>query len=152
MAKVAKLLDIIKNCNELFKLPVTDAFHEIYVMNNGEQTEYYIDPRTKRNNEGLYVVKPITWNDAYFAYVCPFCQEIHIEAVNYLGEQGNISPKYALKKNQAFCRCRHMKNLKLKYVIDMDADQLWFNRIQDTSERLKQHDKVLSFVNQFEGR
>lgn len=152
MAKVAKLIDIMKNCNDLFKLPVTDAFQDLLVMNSGQPTEYYIDPRTERNSDGLYVVKPITWNDAYFAYVCPFCQEIHIEAVNYLGEQANMKAKYALKKNQAFCRCRHMKNLKLKYVIDMTVDQLWFNKIPDEKQKLEQHDKVLSFVNRFERR
>lgn len=152
MAKVAKLIDIMKNCTDLFQLPVTDRFQEICVMNSGQITEYYIDPKTKRNSEGLYVVKPITWNDAYFAYVCPFCQEIHIEAVNCLGEKGNMKEKYALKKNQAFCRCRHMKNLKLKYLIDLDVNQWWFNKIQDEKQKLEQHDKVLSFVNRFEGR
>ena len=45
-----------------------------------------------------------------------------------------------------------MKNLKLKYLIDLDVNQLWFNKIQDEKQKLEQHDKVLSFVNRFEGR
>lgn len=153
MAKAIKLFDIMKNCNDLFKLPVTEAFACLGVMNRGEPTEYYIDPRTYRNEENIYVVKPITWNEAYFAYVCPYCQEIHIEAVNYIGEQRNYEPEYALKKGEAFCRCRHLRKLKLKFIVDMSFEHQWWNKSNlEASERLKLHDDILSFVNSFEKR
>ena len=148
-----KLFDIMKNCKDLFELPVTDAFACLGVMNQGKPTEYYIDPRTHRNDEDIYVVKPITWNEAYFAYVCPYCQEIHIEAVNNIGEQRNYDPKYSLEKGQVFCRCKHLKSLKLKFLIDMNFDHFWWDKNDlDTKERLKLHDDILSFVNSFEKR
>lgn len=146
-----KLFDIMKNCKGLFELPITEAFACLGVWNVGEWTEHYTDPRTYRNEDNMYVVKPITWNEAYFAYVCPFCQEIHIEAVNNVGEQPNYYPEYALEKGQVFCRCRHLRNLRLKFIIDMNIDHNWWNKDDlEGKERLKLHDDVLKFVNSFE--
>jgi hypothetical protein len=46
----------------------------------GIQTDdgkHYIDPRTFRNKNGLYIVKPFCGINGYYHYVCPICREIH---------------------------------------------------------------------------
>lgn len=150
MAKILKLIDIMKNCKDLFELPITEAFSYLGVMNQGKPTEYYIDPRTDRNEHDLYVVKPLTQNEAYFAYVCPYCQEIHIEDVMHIGEFGNEDPNYELKKGEVFCRCRHLQKLNLKFIMDMNYNRTWWkDKDWEAGKKLKVHDDVMKFVNKF---
>ncbi len=46
--------------------------------------EYYIDERSHRNERGIYIVKPIAENERFFWYICPLCQQIHIESKRLL--------------------------------------------------------------------
>lgn len=50
----------------------------------GTNNPFYIDERTHKDKNGIYVVKPIAENDKFFWYVCPFCKKIHIESKRYL--------------------------------------------------------------------
>ncbi len=50
----------------------------------GTNNEYYIDERTHKDRNGMFVVKPIAENNLFFWYVCPFCKKIHIESKRYL--------------------------------------------------------------------
>jgi hypothetical protein len=45
---------------------------------------YYIDTRTHKTVKGIYSVKPIAENEKFFWYVCPYCQQIHIESKRLL--------------------------------------------------------------------
>ena len=108
MSKVSKLISIINNCDQLFGMPKTEAFSQLLVCNLGTPTEYYIDPRTYRDENNLYVVKPITGNRLFFCYVCPFCQEIHIETCRALN----------VKHKKLYCKCKHIQSIGLQFILD----------------------------------
>ena len=51
---------------------------------NPEYNEAYIDERTHRDENGMFVVKPIAESKKFFWYVCPHCKKIHMESKRYL--------------------------------------------------------------------
>ncbi|MCG9969950.1 hypothetical protein L9W92_18300 [Pelotomaculum terephthalicicum JT] len=60
-------------------------FAGVQVVNEGEKGEYYIDSRTQKNEDGLYVVKPIAWLGGYW-YICPDCGQLHRTEMVGLGK------------------------------------------------------------------
>lgn len=71
-------------------MAVNPKVESIMVYNKGTENEYYIDLRTTKNEKGIAVVKPIADNEKYFWYVCPYCQEIHIESKRCLNINNKI--------------------------------------------------------------
>lgn len=68
--------------------PEGDVYYTgIEVMNKGEESEYYIDPRTERNENNLNVVKPFCYMNGHYWYVCPDCQQIHYSPATYGGKR-----------------------------------------------------------------
>lgn len=61
--------------------------------------EAYIDERTHRDRNGIFIVKPIAENEKFFLYICPYCKKIHIESKRYL-----FNNKVILDAN---CNYRH---------------------------------------------
>ena len=55
-------------------------FKDILIMHEGEKREYYIDPRTKRNEEGLNVIRPFAWLNGHYWYICFDCGQIHMSS------------------------------------------------------------------------
>ncbi len=142
MAKAIKLLDIIKNCSELFGMPITEAFDILEIFNRGTIFEHYVDPRTYRNEDNIYVIKPITENSLYFCYVCPWCQDIHIESKRELFTD----------QRKLFVKCSHLKHLKLTFIIDMPVARIAINDdvIKGRAYRKGLTDEY-NFMQRFEG-
>lgn len=68
-----ELLNVLTNSRaEIF-------FNDVLIMHEGEKREYYIDPRTKRDDEtGLNEVKPIAFISPFYFYICPDCGQVHM--------------------------------------------------------------------------
>lgn len=60
------------------------AYNEFLIGGLETDKTYYIDNRSYRNENGIYLVKPIAENERFFWYVCPYCQQIHIESKRLL--------------------------------------------------------------------
>ena len=82
-----------------------------------ENKTYFIDERTKRNAEGIYVIKPLAENDRFFFYACPLCQSIHIE--------GKRSLNVPLKRVSTKCH----KSPCYEIIIDCEADPVAFQNV-----------------------
>lgn len=75
---------------------------------------YYIDNRSHRNENGIYLVKPIAENERFFWYICPFCQQIHIESKRLLTHDKPV--------RMTNCPYRYMINQYVQF--DCPADPL----------------------------
>lgn len=100
MAKLEKLLSMKFN-----------LLSEIEVFRKGTDEEFYVDPRTVRAMIGSNQppkVKMIAENEKFFWYVCPFCQQIHIESKRCL----NVDQKI-IRAN-----CKHRSSIFMDLIID----------------------------------
>jgi len=65
------LKDLVRRAKEYGKIMFNDG--DILVAEAG-----YIDKRTVIDKStGLHIVKPVTFEDGYYNYICPECGEIH---------------------------------------------------------------------------
>lgn len=79
-----KFKDLINNCKEQMGTIYTE---NIEIVNENEKNEYYIDSRTKRENNNannLNSVYPFAYFNGHYWYICPDCGQIH--ASEYLGK------------------------------------------------------------------
>lgn len=95
----------------------------ILVCNKGEEDEFYIDSRTTRNEQGLYKVKPIAENNLFMWYVCPFCQQIHIESKRCL----NVTNKVL------WANCKYRRRMVQYIVADCELDPIAHQEVEDTA-------------------
>lgn len=96
-------------------------FKGFLISNSGTPDEHYIDERTHRTPEGLYLVKPIAESRLFFWYVCPFCQDMHIESKRLLTRDRPV--------RLANCAYRNQINQYLQF--DMAADPLALQQVTD---------------------
>lgn len=75
--------------------------------------DYYIDPRSHRIENGIYSVKPIAENEKFFWYICPYCQQIHIESKRLLTHDKPI--------RMTNCPYRYMINQYVQFDCSADA-------------------------------
>lgn len=106
--KKSRLFYIIKNAVELFELEETDAYNRLEIKAAGNLFEHYIDPLTYKNEDGIHVIKPLSENNECFAYVCPWCQDIHF------GKKENLF----LEDGRLYIKCDQLKHMDLKFIID----------------------------------
>lgn len=52
-------------------------FTRILIANKDSNDEFYIDPRTWTNPDGLKVVLPICYHGGHDWYICPDCGQLH---------------------------------------------------------------------------
>lgn len=72
MIKLEKLISNVSN-----DPGSTMFFNGIMTVNKGTLQEYYIDPRTWRNPNGLNVVTVFCYHNSEYWYICPDCGQIH---------------------------------------------------------------------------
>ena len=112
----------MKKLDKLIHMGVNPKVESIMVYNKGGEDECYIDSRTKRSEKGIAVVKPIAENEKYIWYVCPFCQEIHIESKRCL----NVNNKVL------WTNCRY-RNRVIQYIlIDSNIEPIAQEEVLDS--------------------
>lgn len=109
MPTIGKMLSKLIYHNGIMSMSfLEDSKGKILICNADKPTEHYIDTRTHRNEDNVYVVKPIVQSYRFFCYVCPFCQMIHTETCRWLSRKNVRIP----------VRCKHLKKLKLSFFLD----------------------------------
>ena len=64
--------------DELINIAESTITGEVYYRDiQPMKDDHYLDPRTERNKNGLYIVKPFCFLDGQYWYVCPICLHIH---------------------------------------------------------------------------
>jgi hypothetical protein len=62
-------------------IQMADIIHdEFLILDASKPVHYFVDERTMKNQQGIPLVKPIAENGRFFWYICPYCQQIHIES------------------------------------------------------------------------
>ena len=100
----------------MLQMADTVLCNEFLIVGMDLDKEYYIDERSHRNEKGIHVVKPIAENAKFFWYVCPYCQQIHIESKRLLTHDKPI--------RMTNCPYRFMINQYVQF--DCSADPLGF--------------------------
>lgn len=142
MAKLSKLLKVINQKDKYYKLDA--SVKDVLVYNANTRNEYYIDTRTIRNEDGVYVIKPIAIGENFYAYVCPYCQEIHVDGILQL-----VCDKKHVKGTQ----CRYSGRLLMDYIIDMPAAQKAIeagNVMELSQSECYEYQKQWKFIKDFE--
>ena len=95
---------------------------------------YYIDERSHRIKNGIYVVKHIAENKKFFWYICPYCQQIHIESKRLLTHDKPIMAtmflgswflqKFQLNLNKLKSLMNQQPLLNLKKISNPQTQQL----------------------------
>jgi hypothetical protein len=52
-------------------------YRKVRPMPDNDDGKHFIDPRTMRNEEWKYIVKPFCFYNSHYWYVCPICGELH---------------------------------------------------------------------------
>lgn len=107
---------------KLYQIKAIQAVENILVYNQGSKDECYIDSRTIRNEKGMPIVKQIAEIDKYIWYVCPFCQQIHIESKRCLNVNNRI----------LWTNCRYRSRVLQYITIDCDIEPIAHQEATDS--------------------
>lgn len=98
MANIFSLLQHKKNGFPAMEM--TEHIRNLQVVIGEDGKQFYIDNRTESSPDFKYLIKPISQNYWFFAYVCPFCQKVHIDSARLLsGQKHYIIPNCVYMRN-----------------------------------------------------
>lgn len=128
MIKMTKL-------EKLIQMNMNPIVEDILICNKGDD-EYYIDERKARNEQGMPIVKPIAESEMFVWYVCPFCQQIHIESKRCL----NVNNKIIMTN------CKYRYRILQYIVIDCEIEPVAFQEAKDDVLE-KEYEFMMDFEN-----
>jgi hypothetical protein len=94
------------------------TYQDFLIGRAGTPEEFYIDERTTGGLNTVPKVFPVAENDLFFWYICPFCQQIHIESKRILN----------LTDRTIWTACPYRMRLMQYIQIQMEADAEWGSR------------------------
>ena len=125
----------MKKLEKLMKMNMNPIVENIFISKRGEE-EYYIDERTIKNEQGMKVVKPVAENEMFVWYICPFCQQIHIESKRCL----NVNNKVIMTN------CKYRYRIMQYIIIDCEIEPVAFQEAKDDVLE-KEYEFMMDFEN-----